>query len=204
VSKVSYEMIEAERLAFADVLESLGPDDWARPSLCAGWTVRDVAAHIVSGAKSTPGAFVGGLISSGFNFDKMIAKNIAKEAGKDGPTLAKELRSVAALRTKPEKAMLGEIIVHSEDIHRALGSPGEHPAPNVIATLDHYRKAGAPLRSKQRASGLRLRATDLEWSAGDGPEVTGPALALLLAIAGRVSVVAELSGDGLATLRTRI
>jgi uncharacterized protein (TIGR03083 family) len=200
---MSYEMITAERLACADALDALQPEDWGRPSLCTGWTVRDTAAHIVSGCKNKPGGFVTGLIAAGFNFDKLIAKNLAKEAGKDGPTLAKELRSVALLKTIPQKAMLGEIIVHSEDIHRALGTVGQHDIAAVTATLDHYRKAGAPLNSKTRGAGLRLRATDTPWGVGDGPEVSGPALSLLLALAGRSVALDELSGEGLAQLRTR-
>jgi hypothetical protein len=98
---------------------------------------------------------------------------------------------------------LGEVMAHSEDIRRPLGIVGEHPAEHLIALGDMYVKTGAPLHGKRRAAGLRLAATDVDWTIGDGPEVSGPAMSLILAIVGRTGALPDLSGPGLDTLRSR-
>jgi hypothetical protein len=66
-----------------------------------------------------------------------------------------------------------------------------------------YKVASFPVGTKKRIAGLRLRATDVDWSHGDGPEVTGPGLSLLVAMTGRPGGLDALSGEGLATMRSR-
>lgn len=196
--------LEAERIAAADYLEAIAPPDWDRPSLCDGWRIKDVAAHLVSGAKSTPRRFVGGLIGSGFNFDKMMAKGVQREGDRTPAELVAELRRVAPKHTQPGKAMLGEAVLHQEDIRRALGEPGSYPAEDLVTVAEYYKNAGAPLRVKGRIAGLRLEATDVAWSTGDGPTVTGPAVSLLLAMTGRRAGLADLSGPGVSELDGRL
>lgn len=66
-----------------------------------------------------------------------------------------------------------------------------------------YKKTGAPLRGKERVKGLKLRATDVEWQMGDGPEVSGPCMSLILAMVGRTEALADCEGEGVAILRDR-
>jgi len=73
--------VHAERKALADDLRNLGTEQWARPSLCGDWTVRDVLAHMTSGAKLTPPSFFGKMIGSGFSFDKVQEKGVAANRG---------------------------------------------------------------------------------------------------------------------------
>ena len=89
-----------------------------------------------------------------------------------------------------------------QDIRRPIGRPRPIPAERITAVLD-FAKTAPPLKSRKRLRGLTLTATDLEWSTGNGPEVRGPAEALLIALAGRRGVTAELSGPGVATLAAR-
>ncbi len=85
----------------------------------------------------------------------------------------------------PPDTMLGETIVHSEDIRRALGLKHAYPTEAVVQAADFFKRSNLIIGTKRRITGLKLRATDTEWSTGDGPEVTGPILALLLAMTGR-------------------
>ena len=117
--------VHAERKALADDLRDLGTEDWGRPSLCGDWTVRDVLAHMASGAKLTPPAFFGKLIGSGFSFDKVQEKGVATNRGASpADTLANFESVVTSVKHPPgpTQTWLGETIVHSEDIRRASAS----------------------------------------------------------------------------------
>jgi len=74
----------------------------------------------------------------------------------------------------------------------------------TLGVRDLARATAPLLHGKQRSAGLRLRATDIDWSAGEGPEVRGPAASLILAVTGRKPALADLSGEGLETLRSRL
>jgi hypothetical protein len=99
--------------------------------------------------------------------------------------------------------MLGEAIVHGEDIRRPLGISRAYPMEAVIRVADFFKKSNLLIGSKNRIAGVTLRATDTHWSTGSGPEVSGPMTSLLLAMTGRSAALADLSGDGLDTLRAR-
>ena len=199
-------VIHAERQALADDLAGLSDQQWQAPSLCAGWTVQDVAGHIVATARMTPGKFFGHFIGSGFNFDKMAAKDIAVEtAGGPAGTLAglNEVMSRTTAPPGPIDAMLGEALIHPADIRRPLGIAHDYPTDAVVRVLDFFKKSNLIIGAKSRIAGLTLRATDADWSFGSGPEVSGPAHSLLLAMTGRKVALADLSGDGVATLESR-
>jgi uncharacterized protein (TIGR03083 family) len=100
--------------------------------------------------------------------------------------------------------MLGEIVVHSEDIRRPTGAPGAPAADALVAALDLFAKMGFPVGAKRRIAGLRLVASDVDWTHGDGPTVEGGALSMLLAMTGRPEGLEDLSGDGLEALAQRI
>ena len=93
--------------------------------------------------------------------------------------------------------------IHQQDIRRPLGLPRTIPPDRLRATLE-FAKTAPVIRGFWHRRGLRLVATDVDWSVGAGPEVRGPGEAVLLAIAGRNATIDELSGPGLATLRPRL
>ena len=95
------------------------------------------------------------------------------------------------------------MIVHSEDIRRALGIQHEYPTDAVVTVADFYKGSNLLIGSKRRISGLTLRATDAEWRHGTGPEVSGPILSLVMAMTGRKVADDDLTGEGVATLRSR-
>jgi uncharacterized protein (TIGR03083 family) len=198
--------IHAERKALAADLRALSDDDWATPSLCGGWTVRDVLAHMTSAGTLTPPAFFGKLIASGFGFDKVQEKGIAAHKG---TSPADTLAGFEAVLTSvkhppgPGNTWLGEVIVHSEDIRRPLGIAHPYPTAAVVQVADFYQGSNLLIGSKRRIEGLTLRATDVEWSHGTGPEVSGPIVSLVLAMTGRKTADDDLTGDGVTALRAR-
>ena len=94
-------------------------------------------------------------------------------------------------------------MVHGEDIRRSQGSRGEHPVEHLVTLADLYKKTGPPLRARKRVAGLKLQATDVDWSTGDGPEVKGPCMSLIMAMVGRTGALADCDGSGVETLRAR-
>ena len=199
-------LIHAERRALADDLSPLDDGQWATPSLCGDWSVRDVLGHMTATARMTPLAFLRGMAGSGFRFNEMNAKNVRKEtAGTPAQGLA-EFRSLESRTTSPPgptEAMLGEAVIHGEDIRRPLGIYRDYPTEAVVRVADFFKGSNLLIGSKTRIAGLTLRATDTQWSTGSGPEVSGPVLSLALAMTGRSAALADLSGDGLATLQAR-
>jgi uncharacterized protein (TIGR03083 family) len=204
---LTWRMIHAERAAMADTLADLTSDQWATPSLCAGWTVRLAAAHIVAGAEQTPASFVTGLLKAGLRFNTMIDRDAHRLGALQPAQIIERLRLRTATTNgppAPAMAMLGEVIVHREDLLRPLGTQGAPAEEAVNACLDMYTTANFPVGGKKRIRGLRLVATDTGWAHGDGPDVTGPALSLLLAMTGRAAGLAGLSGDGASLLGQRL
>jgi uncharacterized protein (TIGR03083 family) len=199
-------VVHAERAALAADLANLTEEQWRTPSLCERWTVQDVLAHQTGSAMMTPPKFFVKMAGAGFRFDRFADKEVAEQsAGGPAATLA---RFVAAKdRTTappgPKTTWLGEIIVHSEDIRRPLGIAHEYPMDAVLQALDFYKGSNAIIGTKKRIAGLTLKATDADWSHGTGPLVPGPALSLVLAGTGRKAALADLTGDGVATLRSR-
>jgi uncharacterized protein (TIGR03083 family) len=168
--------------------------------------VLDVVGHIVATAKMTPSRFLGHFIGAGFNFDKMSNKDLkAVSAGGPAATLA-EVRAHVNDTTAPPgpvDAMLGEALIHTEDIRRPLGIAHAYPLDAVVRSLDFFKKSNLLIGARRRIEGLTLRTTDASWSHGAGPLVEGPAHSLLMAMTGRPAALGDLSGDGLETLHAR-
>lgn len=198
-------VVHAERKALVTDLSGLDANQWATTSLCTDWTVRDVVAHMTATAKITPGGFFPKLISNGFSFGKMQAKDIAAESGASTADTLANFESIVTSTKRPpgpSATMLGETIVHSQDIRGPLGISHDYPMAALVAVADFFKGSNLIIGTKRRIAGLTLKATDTQWSHGSGPEVTGPMLALLMAMTGR-KVADQLDGDGVETLRSR-
>lgn len=199
-------LIHAERKALADDLATLDEAGWVTPSLCSPWTVRQVFAHMTATAKMTQLGFFAKIAGSGFRFNAMADKEVSREtAGSPADGLA-EFRKLLTATNRPPgpaEAMLGEAVIHGEDIRRPLGIRRQYPVEAVTRVADFYKRSNLIVGAKNRIAGLKLTATDAEWSAGSGPEVTGPILSLVMAMTGRPAALDDLGGDGLPTLRSR-
>ena len=199
-------LIHAEREALIADLGTLTDEQWTTRSLCADWTVRDVVGHMISTAKMTPPKFFVSMAAVGFRFNNMTARGVAREATANPADGLANFRSHLKDTTAPPgpvEAMLGEAVIHSADIRTPLGIPHEYPEEALARVADFYKGSNLIVGAKQRIDGLSLRATDTGWSTGSGPEVTGPHLSLILAMTGRGTPLGDLSGEGLATLKSR-
>ncbi len=206
-----YQMLVAERRRLADALDPLTDDQWNAPSLCAGWTVRDVVAHVVFPSTTSKLRVIVPFAKAGFNFDKMT-NDVVRADTRSGPELAAALRKSAAHRFTPPgfgfEAPLTDVVVHGRDIGRAVGMPAAIDPAVARAVLDFLvtKKAtrGGAFVRPGLVDGLRFEATDLNWAHGDGAEVRGSSEALIMALAGRAAAAADLSGPGAAALRDRL
>ncbi|MCR6487915.1 maleylpyruvate isomerase family mycothiol-dependent enzyme [Amycolatopsis sp. OK19-0408] len=198
--------IHRERAALAADLAELPADAWPTPSLCREWTVHEVLGHVVATAKLTPVTFFARLAGSGFRFTAMTGKNIARETAAGPEATLAQLRAHADDTTGPPgpaDSWLGEVVVHGTDIRWPLGLDRAFPAATLVRVAEFYRRSNLLIGAKNRVAGLALRATDADWSAGTGPEVSGPLLALVLAMTGRAAALDRLGGAGLEQLSAR-
>jgi uncharacterized protein (TIGR03083 family) len=199
-------MVHAERAALIDDLAHLDDERWGQPSLCEGWTVHDVAAHLVDTARTTRLGFVVGLVRERFDFDRQNARGVERERGASPQETLQRLRQVASRRSTPPAPLdsrLVEEVVHGEDIRRPLGLTRSYPPEAVARSLRLQARTPASFGgAKELTARVRLTAVDADLSIGDGPEARGPALSLLLAVSGRRVALEELDGPGIAALVT--
>jgi uncharacterized protein (TIGR03083 family) len=199
-------IIHTERKALLADLESLTDAQWTTPSLCEGWSVRDVVGHMTATATITPGKFFPGIIGSGFSFNKLQAKGIAASIGATPADTVSRFADRLTATTHPPgpiDTLLGETVLHAEDVRRPLGISHTYPPEALTRIGDFYKGSNLIIGSKKRIAGLSLRATDVDWSTGSGPEVSGPMLSILLAMTGRKAGLGDLSGEGVETLKSR-
>ncbi|WP_217145833.1 maleylpyruvate isomerase family mycothiol-dependent enzyme [Streptomyces sp. AC627_RSS907] len=199
-------LIHGERAALAADLADLSEDRWATPSLCAGLTVREVLAHLTAGASLNGVRWLAGVIRCRFDFDRQVAMRLAEQLGATPAETLERFRRVVPSRTKPPLpavAMLGETLVHAEDIRRPLGIRRDYPAEVVTRVAEYYQGSDLVVPAKGRIGGLRLVAQDGPFETGSGALVSGSTLALTMAMTGRAAYLDDLEGDGVERLRER-
>lgn len=203
------EMISSERRVLADLLDTLTPEQLETPSLCGDWTVQQVAAHLLMPlAVPLPRFAIAAVLARG-NFDVANDRVTRSFARRPIGEIAAGLRAKADHRFHPpgfgHEAPLAELLLHGQDLRRPLGLTWPFPADGLPIVLDLLAapKAHRGFVPKGRLDGLRLQATDVDWSAGDGPLVSGPGASLAFAMAGRPAALDELTGDGVDVLRSR-
>ncbi len=198
-------MVHAQRAALIDDLKDVDDGKWEAQSLCDGWTVHDVVAHLVDTAQTTRVGFLVGLARAGFDFHRQNARGVERHRGASPQETLERLRRVALRRSTPPAPLdsrLVEEVVHGEDIRRPLGMSRSYPQEAVVRSLRLQARTPASFGgAKELVARIRLTAADADVSIGDGPEVSGSALSLLLAVCGRVVAVDELDGPGAAVLR---
>jgi uncharacterized protein (TIGR03083 family) len=208
MTKVSpWDAIHRERGALASDLANLSDDQWQTRSLCGDWTVQQTLGHMTAAASTNPPKWMARFAATGFRFDALIGKDVAAQtAGGPAQTLAR-FRSIESSNGHPPgpvDSWLGETLVHAEDIRRPLGITHDYSVDAAIRLADFYTRSNLLIGSKKRVAGLTLRATDAEWSSGSGPEVTGPAMAIVMTMTGRTVALDELDGQGVDILRARM
>lgn len=200
-------LARAERADLLELLQGLTPQQWEAPSLCAGWRVRDVVAHLLSYEELDTPELARRLARGRLRLSRSNAVGLAECADRTPQQLLDLLGAHLTPRGLTAgfgcRIALTDGTIHHQDIRRPLGIPRVVPTDRLTHALDFARWA-PPVGAFRRVRGLRLRATDLDWSTGRGPEVSGPGEALLLAMAGRPGITSELAGEGRPLLARRI
>jgi uncharacterized protein (TIGR03083 family) len=200
---------DRERASLADLLDGLTAQEWEQPSLCAGWRVREVAAHLAL-AHTGLGPALLALGRAGGSFDRMVRDTALRHATAPTGQLVGEIRAMVGSRRRAPGIThlepLLDVLVHGQDIAIPLGRPRPVPVEPAVAAATRVWTTGWPLstafHARRRLRGLRLVATDAEWSAGEGERVEGPIGAQLLLLTGRTTAaVGRLDGPGADRLR---
>lgn len=196
-----------ERADLAAFLTTLSAEEWQAPTLCAGWRVRDVVAHVIGYDELDTRSLLALVVHGRFRPSRINAAALARYAARSPQELLTVLTDHLQPRGVPAalhgRVGLVEALIHHQDIRRPLARPRTIPPERLLPAL-HMALIGPDIGGCWRTRGLRLVATDLRFSFGFGPQVSGTAEALLMATAGRRGVVAELSGPGRTTLARRI
>jgi uncharacterized protein (TIGR03083 family) len=210
-----HQLVAAEVRDMADLLESLDESQLETPSLCDGWRVRDVAGHLASGTCMSLPAVMAETVKHGFSVPKASKAGAIDWANTHSMAeMVASLRKVAGnytadtkqtgmLRVLKPTDLVVDQLVHRQDVRRPLGLGTDVPEEQLLGALSVAPTAAGFVKANKRSKGLRFEATDVDWSWGDGPTVSGAGEAILLALTGRPAGRSELSGEGLATLASR-
>lgn len=194
------EMFTTEQDAFTGLIRELTREQWELPSLCPGWTVRDVVVHAAfhshRGLKETFGSTT-----------KYTALLVERAHADTIDGLIAWFASPAPPRARRSRINVCELVIHQQDVRRAVASDRDYPPDTLRMCLDQCSTVvGNALiiaRRHRLGHGVRLAANDISWSKGNGPEVVGDGEAILMAIAGRPAALADLTGPGVAILTER-
>jgi uncharacterized protein (TIGR03083 family) len=198
--------IDDQRRALVHLLEDLAEEEWCQPSLCVGWTVRQVAAHLA-------------LQNTTWSMMPRMVLDAVRHGGINGAINAMACRHAEL----PIEAIVGEIrdrigvwrplpavtfretaidyLVHGQDIAVPLSRALSMPRDLAVIAADRVWASPRMFHARNRLAGYQLVADDAPWAAGQGQEISGPIGALLLLLTGRPAALSQLSGPGVAGLR---
>ncbi|MGO4635780.1 maleylpyruvate isomerase family mycothiol-dependent enzyme [Streptomyces sp. 2RAF24] len=191
--------IAAERRELADLFDSLSAEQWNEPSLCAGWRVREVVAHMSMGFRLSLPRTLGELVTARGNLHRMTDRVARRDAAAhSAEILAGFLRDNADHPWTPPvgglPGALGHDVVHGLDVTVALGLDRRVPEDRLRILLDRTRPSGLRFFGVDLA-GVRLCADDLDWTYGSGASLSGTAQDLLLLTFGRGLPPGRLRGE---------
>ncbi|MHC3469513.1 maleylpyruvate isomerase family mycothiol-dependent enzyme [Streptomyces sp. 7R007] len=198
--------VRATRLRIADLLEELTPAEWEQQSLCRGWRVRDVAGHLALVPTITTWDMVAVAPRARFSPDRINTVLARRHGSRDPADLVAAIRAHAGTRRTARvldtRNALFDAIVHGQDIALPLARRLPVPPEHSREALQRVWAMGWPFHAERRLAGFALRATDTDWAVGDGPEIAGPALSLLLLSTGRTACLDTLRGAGADRLKS--
>jgi len=202
----TWELAGKARSDFADMIEPLTPEQLQEQSLCTAWTAQGVLAHVTSFVETGAFGFVGALAKSGFNFDKgsiiMADQQLERPVSDVLASLRRNAAKSAPMPGFPEAMTVSDVAIHTQDVRRPLALPGTLDEAVLQQALDFLTtdKKATTLVDRRPLDGVRLVATESDWSFGEGAEITGTSEAIMMGLANR-PVLDELSGEGLAICR---
>ncbi|WP_280232843.1 maleylpyruvate isomerase family mycothiol-dependent enzyme [Nocardia cyriacigeorgica] len=187
-----WQAIAAERRRLIELLAALPDSDWHRDSLCEGWRVREVVAHVVISSGASTGWLLWQLVRARGSVDRLNRDTALRLAARASTAeLLDRLRDRVETRFTPigttPTDRLMDLLVHGQDIAVPLGVRHQIPADPARWSLHRIWTMGWPFHAERELAGYRLVATDTNWSAGSGTPITAPASELLLVLTGRIS-----------------
>lgn len=202
-----WQAVDDQRSSLADLLDDLSGREWETPSLCQGWRVRDVAAHLTLAHTGLMEA-AWGMIRARGSFDRMIHDTALRRARLPAEVYAPMLRAMVGSRKKapgltPLEPLI-DVLVHGQDIVIPLRRDWPMPAQAAELAAGRVWPDLFPFRAAKRLAGIRFAATDCAWTAGEGTAIEGPISAILLVLTGRPAGLTQLSGPALEELRGRL
>ena len=215
VKLATWRMVLEERQDILAFLRSLTPEQWEAPSLCEGWRIKDVAAHLLVDEPVQSGMVMRVLPLLGrgrFSVNRTNEAWIAQNRNRAPDSIldtfyADGLRPVGWIgRVFGPGMALRALVIHHQDMRRPLHLERVVPPDRLRAALACLvsRKGSISIGSMSRTKGLCLRALDLDWSHGHGLEVCGPGESIVMALAGRGVALKDLTGEGKHMLAVRI
>lgn len=181
-------MVTADYLALGDLLEALPPSRWDTPSLCEGWRIREVVAHLTMPARYGEAEFMAELKECDFDFGRLSNRIAERDGALPTSRLVADVFSDVLHGWQPPgggaMGALNHVVIHSLDITVPLGVQRRSPDPTIRVILDSMAAGGAA-RFGVDISDVALTATDLNWSSGSGQERSGSAEDLVLYMSGR-------------------
>lgn len=182
-------LVAAEYLALADVLDRLSPAQWDTPSLCEGWRVREVVAHVTMPARYSEDVFMAELRECDFDFTRLSNQIATRDAELTTTELVGNMRDEVLHEWTPPgggyQGALNHVVIHGLDITVPLGEPRRPPDTTIRIVLDDLTEGGVAARFGTDISGHSLHATDLDWSYGSGAPLRASAADLVLYMCGR-------------------
>ena len=208
------DLVDAERRALIETLEPLTDEQWQAPSLCQGWRVIDVAAHLAWAPVLGPAAGVVALARHGFSANRTIAGSAVAWSARGREAILGQLERNRETGARPigmpEVAALADAVVHAIDVRRPLGLAHPVPSAAVAPVADFALATRWPLSTviggstRQRVAGVRLVVPEAGWEHGAGPEVSLSSDAAMRLTYGRPVAADELFGEGAPLLRSRL
>lgn len=194
---------KAERAALAGDLATVTEEAWTQPSLCVLWNVEEVVAHLTAAASLGRLRWMSSVICARFDFDKHNARRLAEHRGGSPAETLARFQAVIPSTTStfgPKEAWLGEVVIHGQDIRRAVGIEYSPPIDTLTHLAGFLARTNFTVASKDAVKGVRLQAVDGPFATGTGPLVEGTTLALVMAMAGRITYHPDLTGPGVASM----
>lgn len=200
-------LARAERMALADDLAGLTEQQWQSPTLCGEWTVEEVTAHLVAAASTNQWRWLRSMIGARFKPDVHNQRRVNEHRGSTPTETLRRFRTIVDSTAAPSghtPAYLGEVVVHAQDIRLPLGLDRTPSVEALLPVAEFFARRDFAVPSRTRTAGVRLVADDASFSAGTGPDVSGPLVALVMTMAGREAYLDQLTGPGLSTFRDNV
>ena len=179
--------IDEQRVDLADFLDTLTPEQWETPSLCPGWTVRQVAAHITHSTTNW-GKLTLELLRSGMRFNALTLR-MARDDQRKPEEISAAMRAMVGVRRHPPGTAVADplmdVLVHGQDIAMPLGVERTMPIPAAVVAAERVWTMGFPFNARKRFPNVTFTATDADFSVGDGEVMRRPIQGILMTLSGR-------------------